>query len=106
MMQSSMFGPLGLGADSTEYDALDDAACALIPACTAARIGRGAAGAAGAVVDDSLAKAQQAATQVTAPMLAELQRLERTITWAAVGCIVALALATGTVIYVAASKQR
>jgi hypothetical protein len=102
MMQTSMFGAEP-ATDTTEYDSLTDTACSFIPACAAIR---GLTAAASGVADDTLVKAQAAATQVMAPTLAQLQRLERAITWAAVGTIVALAAATGTVIYVAATRRK
>lgn len=109
MMTMTMRGADG-NAETSDYSTLSEAACALIPACVAWKAAGGVlsdtAGAAGTVVDESLQKAQQAATQVMAPTLAQLQRLESTITWAAVGTVVALGLATGSVIYFTATRRR
>jgi len=111
MMRAKMFGGFnGLGddtsADTTDYSTLSDAACALIPACAAAKgLGTGAADAASSAANDALTKAQEAATQVMAPTLAELQRLEKVITWAAVAAGLLLAAATGTMIYFGVKKR-
>jgi len=103
MMRTSMFGQ----AETDPYSTLEDAACALIPACAVARglstSAQGQVAEAGATVSTQV---KEAIGSGMAPAIVQLQRLESAITWAAVGTIVALVLASGAVVYVAVTRRR
>lgn len=104
MMQVRMFGQ---SEEASEYSDLTDAVCATIPLCAAARgLSAAGQGAISEATGTAAAQVKEAIGSGMAPALAQLQRLETTITWAAVGTIAALLIASGAVVYVAVTRRR
>jgi hypothetical protein len=101
MMRTKMFGQ----AETTDYSTLTEAACALVPACVAWKAA-GGEGALSTATGEVATQVKEAIGSGMAPAIVQLQRLESTITWAAVGTIVALVLASGAVVYVAVTRKR
>lgn len=103
--------------DASQYSGLDDAACALIPACAILRKGGTGTGS-GGVVDDIGAQAGQAAAQAAGPeiqarisaalnpALQELTSFKKTVAWSTVGLGVIVLGATGIWAYVRLKERR